>query len=228
MTELKILYDNYGKEKGYKFGWGFSAYIEHRGKRILFDFGEKWDALYQNMNLAGISPEDIGIAILSHDHWDHKGGLKGFMGKNSRASIYLPAGFEGAEVFDASSWEGRVDGRSVIFVRKAMEIADGVYTSGALNSDIGVREQALGIKTDKGIMAILGCSHPGVDVLVETLKEFGDIYGVIGGFHGFDRLEYLKQFELVIPTHCTQKRDEILELCGKHAVKAGAGFSLDL
>ncbi len=227
MTSIRILYDNYGFAKGYKFGWGFSAYIEHGGKKILFDFGEKWDALRHNMKLGGINPGDVDVAVLSHDHWDHNGGLEGFMRENSEARVYLPAGFGGSEVFDAPSWEGALGGRKVDFVKDRLKIADGVYTSGALLSDIGLREQALGISTQKGILAVVGCSHPGVDNLVESLRSFGDIYGVIGGFHGFDRLEYLKQFELVIPTHCTRKRDEILELCGKHAVRGGAGFEME-
>ncbi len=228
MTRITILYDNYQHRKPFAHGWGFSALIEMEEKRILFDFGEAWDALKKNMETAGTSPESIDIAILSHDHWDHNGGLEGFMKENSRSELYLPADFGGREVFDAPSWEGEVNGRKAVFVRDAMRIAPGIYSSGALPSDIGLREQAVGIETDRGILAIVGCSHPGVDELVERLGDFGPVFGVVGGFHGFDRLEYLKRFEMVVPTHCTKKRDEIMEMLGDRALPGGAGFVLDL
>ena len=227
MTLIRILYDNHGYRSDFSFGWGFSAYIEHENTRILFDFGESWDALKNNMNLAGISPESIDLALLSHNHWDHNGGLEDFMRINREADILLPADFGGSEVFDAPSWEGEVNDRDVLFVKDSMEIRRGIFTSGSLPSDEGVMEQALGIRTEKGIVAVLGCSHPGVDELVESLKSFGNVYAVIGGFHGFDRLEYLNGFELVVPTHCTKRRKEIMEMLGPRALPGGAGFSME-
>ena len=227
MTAITTLYDNYGYAEGFSFGWGFSALVKKEGKLILFDFGEAWEPLKKNMELAGVNPEEIDIAVLSHDHWDHNGGLEDFMRVNGHARIFLPAGFGGSEVFDAPSWEGNVNGRKVLFIRDGMELALGVFTSGSLPSDIGLGEQALGIMTDKGIVALVGCSHPGVDELVESLRDFGDVYAVIGGFHGFDRLEYLKGFELVVPTHCTKKRKEIMEMLGPKALPGGAGFSME-
>jgi 7,8-dihydropterin-6-yl-methyl-4-(beta-D-ribofuranosyl)aminobenzene 5'-phosphate synthase len=228
MTKITILYDNYGFREGYRYGWGFSAYIEHDNRKILFDFGENWDAIEHNMKLSGISPEDIDIAILSHDHWDHNGGLKGFLSENEKAEVFLPAGFGGREIFDAPMWEDTLDGREVKIVNHSSEIGDGIYTSGALPSDIGLREQALGIETDRGILAIVGCSHPGVDTLIESLKRFGKVFGVMGGFHGFENIDYFEELELIVPTHCTKKREEILERYPEKAIKAGAGFRLDI
>lgn len=228
MDFLIVLYDNYGFRRGYRHGWGFSVYIEHHGRRILFDFGEDWESLRHNMSMAGISPEDIDIALLSHDHWDHNGGLEGFISVNGSADIFLPAGFGGGEVFDAPMWEGKLHGRKVIYVREPVEISRGIYSSGALRSEMGIREQALGIETEKGILALVGCSHPGVDALVESLKRFGHVYGVMGGFHGFSNLDYLDSMELIVPTHCTQKRDEILSKYPEKSMKAGAGFRLDI
>ena len=228
MARITILYDNYGFAEGYRYGWGFSAYVEHNGRRILFDFGESWESLKHNMSMAGISPEDIDIAMLSHDHWDHNGGLEGFLHENDKAEIFLPAGFGGREIFDAPSWEDDIDGRKVTIVKDAMEIDEGIYTGGALPSSIGLREQALGIRTEKGIMVIVGCSHPGVDSLVESLREFGDVFGVMGGFHGFENIDYLSRLELIVPTHCTQRRDEILRRYPESSVKAGVGFSIEL
>ncbi len=228
MARITILYDNYGFAEGYRYGWGFSAYVEHNGRRILFDFGESWEALKHNMRMAGISPADIDIAVLSHDHWDHNGGLEGFLSENDGAEIFLPAGFGGREIFDAPSWEDDIGGRKVTIVKDAMEIDEGIYTGGALPSSIGLREQSLGIRTNKGIMAIVGCSHPGVDALIESLERFGHVFGVMGGFHGFDNIDYLEKLELIVPTHCTKRRDEILNRYPKKSIKAGAGFSIEI
>lgn len=224
--KLTILYDNYGFKEGMRYGWGFSAYIEHRGKRILFDFGEAWEPLKENMLMMVVDPSSIDIAVLSHDHWDHNGGMEGFLSENDEAELYLPADFNGREVFNAPSWKDRVFGREAVFVKDPIEIDKGVYSSGSLNSSIGLMEQAIGVETEKGILAIVGCSHPSVDALVESLRRFGDVYGVIGGFHGFSNLDYLSNFELIVPTHCTKLRDEIL---GKYkAVEGGSGFQIEI
>ena len=63
---------------------------------------------------------------------------------------------------------------------------------------------------------------------MESLKSFGHVYGVIGGFHGFSDIDYLESLELVIPTHCTKKREEILKRLGSKAIAAGAGFRMEI
>ena len=51
-------------------------------------------------------------------------------------------------------------------------------------------EQALAVKTEKGLSVITGCAHPGIVTMVEKVKsEFPAyrIYSVFGGFHLMDK-----------------------------------------
>ena len=71
-------------------------------------------------------------------------------------------------------------------------------------------EQSLAIKTEKGILVMAGCSHPGVGEIIDAASKFGRIYGVIGGFHGFRDFNRLNGLSLIVPCHCTQYKSEIL------------------
>ena len=67
---------------------GLSLYIETGKVKILFDMGQS-DAFYKNAQKLGIDLSKVDIAVLSHGHYDHGGGLKRFMEINSRAPIYV-------------------------------------------------------------------------------------------------------------------------------------------
>ena len=75
---LTIVYDNtvYKKNIGLKSDWGFSCLMETKDTTILFDAGAKGDILLRNMEKPGINPSTISKIVISHEHWDHSGGLK--------------------------------------------------------------------------------------------------------------------------------------------------------
>ncbi|MCK4479872.1 MAG: MBL fold metallo-hydrolase, partial [Candidatus Lokiarchaeota archaeon] len=41
----------------------------------------------------------------------------------------------------------------------------------------------IAVKTDKGIVLIVGCSHPKMAHILDAVQQFGKIYGIIGGLH---------------------------------------------
>lgn len=55
--------------------WGYAALIEVDGRRLLFDTGGRPDTVLQNARELGLDLSDIDTAVLSHNHWDHTGGL---------------------------------------------------------------------------------------------------------------------------------------------------------
>jgi 7,8-dihydropterin-6-yl-methyl-4-(beta-D-ribofuranosyl)aminobenzene 5'-phosphate synthase len=55
--------------------WGFSALVEADGHRILFDTGAHTDVVLQNARSLGIDLTTVPEVVLSHNHWDHVGGL---------------------------------------------------------------------------------------------------------------------------------------------------------
>ena len=108
----------------------------------------------------------------------------------------------------------------------AGEICEGVFTTGELGRF--VKEQYLIVKTGNGLTIITGCSHPGLENILQVASRFGDIYGVVGGFHGFSKLEALKGIRLIVPCHCTVRKREILNLYPESSVKCSAGCKIKI
>ena len=87
--KLTITYNNEAKE-GFSSGWGFSCLIEADNKKILFDTGDEPTGLLSNMKKLDINPKDIDTVVISHNHWDHTGGLQGFLKENgNKAKVIL-------------------------------------------------------------------------------------------------------------------------------------------
>ena len=55
--------------------WGFAALIEADGHTILFDTGARPDTVLNNARELGIDLSTVDTVVLSHNHWDHTGGL---------------------------------------------------------------------------------------------------------------------------------------------------------
>jgi len=212
--KLTIVYDNEVEKEDLRAGWGFSALIEGENTAsILFDTGADNPTLLHNMRKLGIPVENIGIIIISHPHYDHTGGLSGILEVNKDAEIYVPASFRGT-----------IPGRKVITVTSPLQISEQVFSTGELK---GI-EQSLALKTDKGILVLVGCSHPGVGNIIDAASRFGRVYGIVGGFHGFHDFDRLSGLSLICPCHCTQYKSEITQLFPQQCVRCGAGLVLEL
>ena len=63
--------------------WGLAWHIESQiaadTKQVLFDFAYTSDTLLNNMLLFGIDPSKLDAIALSHGHYDHFGGMVGFL-----------------------------------------------------------------------------------------------------------------------------------------------------
>jgi 7,8-dihydropterin-6-yl-methyl-4-(beta-D-ribofuranosyl)aminobenzene 5'-phosphate synthase len=212
--KITIVYDNEVIQPGLASGWGFSCLIETESRApILFDTGGDGATLLYNMRELGIDPKGIAKVIISHAHGDHTGGLRSLLEVNDIAEIYLP-----------SSLSGLIPGRKVTPVRQPVQIAEGVFSTGELK---GV-EQSLAIRTEKGIVVVTGCAHPGVSEILKAASRFGSICGIIGGLHGFDDFKRLKGLSLICPCHCTQHKSEILRLFPDSGRECGAGLRLEI
>jgi 7,8-dihydropterin-6-yl-methyl-4-(beta-D-ribofuranosyl)aminobenzene 5'-phosphate synthase len=76
VRELKITILSTMLADGRELGeWGFAALVEVDGHRILFDTGANEDLVLKNAQSLGIGLRDVPEVILSHNHWDHVGGL---------------------------------------------------------------------------------------------------------------------------------------------------------
>jgi 7,8-dihydropterin-6-yl-methyl-4-(beta-D-ribofuranosyl)aminobenzene 5'-phosphate synthase len=74
--------------------WGLSLCVEMNCRQLLIDMGAT-DAFARNAERLSIDIAAIDVAILSHHHYDHGGGLRRFLELNDHAPIYLGAAPDG-------------------------------------------------------------------------------------------------------------------------------------
>ena len=160
---IQVLYDNYTSGEGLTADWGFSCLITGTEKAVLFDTGAKGDILLQNMAKMNVAPDAAEVAVISHNHSDHTGGLLSVLGKNGNRTVYLPPSCPKTMVQQVESL-----GAKVVTVTKPVEICRGVFLIGPLGDKIV--EQALAVDTAKGLVLITGCSHPGVIDMAKRAK----------------------------------------------------------
>jgi len=215
MMKITVVYDNRVWKEGLKAGWGFSAYIETgKAPPVLFDTGADSPTLLHNMAGLNIDPGGIGIIVISHDHFDHTGGLSEVLRVNRTAELYLPGSFRWA-----------FPGRKVTTVGKEpVRICRDVFSTGELE---GI-EQSLAVKTDKGVFVVTGCSHPAMSGILGAAGKLGSLYGIVGGFHSFRDFRAFDDLSLIYPCHCTQYTPEIRNLFPDRTGECGAGLVIEL
>jgi 7,8-dihydropterin-6-yl-methyl-4-(beta-D-ribofuranosyl)aminobenzene 5'-phosphate synthase len=200
--KIVITYNN-ELNPGLKGGWGFSCLIEENNKKILFDTGCSGPDLIYNMKKLGYNAQEIDILILSHQHWDHIGGLFEILESNKKVEVFVLKSF-------SENLKNEIRKRAKLReVEHEQEITTNIYTTGLIKNDPD--EQSLILKTPKGIIVIVGCSHPGVDKILDIAKKYGKIYAIIGGFHDFSDFEILKDIKLIGACHCTKYKEKIKE-----------------
>lgn len=87
-------YDAFGAAReGMTQDFGFSTVLRYKGKTILFDAGTDNDLFERNLQTLGIDLAAIDIAVLSHGHSDHTGGLAALLRANPDVELYLPSDF---------------------------------------------------------------------------------------------------------------------------------------
>jgi len=194
MPRLIVLNDN-TPSRGLINDWGWSILIEGR-ERFLFDADTNPLVLAHNSKVLNVNLRNLDFAVLSHWHYDHYGSFEYIAELNPGIKFYAPP--QGLAL--AMRW-----GFQPIAINFGGKIEEEVYTSGVID---GI-EQAIGLETSSGLVVIVGCSHPGVDRMVEeVLKVSGyeKAYLVIGGFHSppIHRLRNLARLsELIAPAHCS-------------------------
>jgi 7,8-dihydropterin-6-yl-methyl-4-(beta-D-ribofuranosyl)aminobenzene 5'-phosphate synthase len=176
--KITVIYDNNRFKKGLETAWGFSCVVTGTEKTILFDTGGDGSILLSNMKELGIKPENIDLIVLSHIHNDHVGGLQSFLEVNHKVTIYMPAAFPESFKDDIREY-----GAKIIEIQGPRELVKGVCTTGTLGTTI--IEQSLVILTEKGLVLITGCAHPGILRIIDKAKEIfnQEVLLAMGGFH---------------------------------------------
>jgi 7,8-dihydropterin-6-yl-methyl-4-(beta-D-ribofuranosyl)aminobenzene 5'-phosphate synthase len=211
--KITILYDNESRIEGLKADWGFACLVECHGVNLLFDTGTNGALLLANMKALGVDPASIDEVFISHIHFDHAGGLSTVLNENQNVKVYAP-----------DPLRGIAPAREVIYVDRPLKLRKHFYSTGLLNN----MEQSLAIQTDKGLIVVVGCSHPGVGNILKAVKPHGTPYALIGGLHGFREFEVLEPLRQVCPTHCTQHIAEIKSRYPDKYVRGGVGEIIEI
>jgi 7,8-dihydropterin-6-yl-methyl-4-(beta-D-ribofuranosyl)aminobenzene 5'-phosphate synthase len=264
-AQITVLYDAFGQTSEMQKDWGYAALVEYGGKRILFDTGNNPDILTHNAGAKGIDLAKLDFVVMSHRHGDHMGGLSYVLRVNPKVIIYAPK--EGFGVFGAdlpstfyrkdpalppeqryyegsppeimrfgSAWPGA----NFRLVDKNTDIAPDVHLITLVSDKSGtleLRELSLAISTPDGLVIVVGCSHPGIDKIVESAAVINPrIHLVAGGFHLVTSsdpdiqkivvaLHDRFQVEYIAPGHCTGEPafTALRKAFGDHYVYAGLG-----
>ncbi len=206
--KIIIVYDNTTSKKGMIEDWGWSCFIETSKRNILFDTGGNGKILLENLVNLNIDPKSIDDVVISHPDFDHIGGLTTFLGSNQDAVVHIPISFRGTRYPN-----------EVKYYDKPTKIYENIFTTGELDK----REQSLAIKTEKGLVLIIGCGHPGVKEIINSISKFGNVYAIIGGLHGFNEFDVLENIEKVCPSHCTIYKEKIKMLYPDKYMEGGVG-----
>ena len=229
-TSVTILYDNIPFVDSLETSWGFAAFIEHGAKKILFDTGGKEDLLIENMRKLGVDTTAIDHVVLSHEHWDHIGGLVRIIEKNKGVTVYVPANMkknriEMIEIFDATPKP----------INQYLKFSDGITL--VHHPDSNPAELSMIISTAKRPVILSGCAHIGIEKVVERAGDFTeeDIFLVMGGFHMHRSTQKQidevvlslkdKGVQFVAPSHCTGENamEAFRKTFGENFIKAGLG-----
>ena len=269
-AQITLLYDAFGKASGMQKDWGYAAFIEYGGKRVLFDTGNRPDILEKNAKAKGIDLSKLDFVVMSHRHSDHMGGMTYLLSVNPKVKIYAPK--EGFGVYggdlpstfyrkDASlpPEQRYYDGNPPEVMRsgsawpkanfelidKDTVIAPGIHLIGLVSNKPGtleLRELSLVIDTPDGAVVVVGCSHPGVEKILEAaVKINARIHFLAGGLHLVvapdDEIAKIVaavhdtyKVEYIAPGHCTGEPTftALKKAFGEHYLYAGLGTRLAL
>jgi 7,8-dihydropterin-6-yl-methyl-4-(beta-D-ribofuranosyl)aminobenzene 5'-phosphate synthase len=268
-ARVTILYDAFGPPSDLRKDWGFAALIEYKGRRVLFDTGNDAGIFARNVERLGVDLSRLDAAVISHRHGDHTTGLEVLIAANPTVPIYAPQEgaffrggapkaflardpsippnmryFDGKDPGDVRSgtpWRGG----NFQIVTSTTEILPGFFVLTTRSDKPGTREMnevSLAVRTPQGLAVLVGCSHPGVEQILDAAAQIdAQLYTAIGGFHlvmapreEVDRvvgdLHDRLKLRRVAPGHCTSEPGfaAFIRKFGNRFDQAGLGTTLPL
>ena len=178
---ITIIYDNYPADPACATDWGFSCLIEGLKRTILFDTGTREDIFLKNAAALKIDLGLIDLAVLSHFHGDHTGGLEAALRKRPGLTLYVPVDKDQNAVLFAERLEK--SGGRLVRVDQPLKLDEGLSLTGMMG--VAIKEQSLILETSRGLVIIAGCAHQGIVNVLEKARQMTGrpIEAVLGGFH---------------------------------------------
>lgn len=223
---IRTLVENKSFQKNLGSEHGLSILIEMNDATVLFDTGAS-DLFSRNAKVMGVDLANVDLAVISHGHYDHGGGLQAFFEHNNRAPVYIQETAFGEFVTPKESdWKyigiPKLKAYEERFVRtqgdvqindnlKILSRTQAIHLNPLDNKvmfkkgmtgyelDDFIHEQNLVLRQDGQSVLITGCAHKGI---VNILEYFYEQEGkwpdiVIGGFHLVNKEWNHEMIELV-------------------------------
>ncbi len=114
--------------------WGLAMHVQsHRGteeRNVLVDFGYTPETLLNNMSILKIDPATFDALVLSHGHYDHFGGMVGFLAANKdRLKRKIPFFVGGEDAFcirrNAGGQFGALDRKAILDAELMLMMSEG-------------------------------------------------------------------------------------------------------
>ncbi|MCK4993926.1 MAG: MBL fold metallo-hydrolase [Candidatus Omnitrophica bacterium] len=235
--KVRIIFNSEAVCEHLSTGWGFSCLVNNE---ILFDTGEKGSYLFNNLAKMDIDIAKIKKVVISHDHWDHTGGLWKLLEKRKGMEVYACPNFSEQFKQKVKKAQG-----VLIELKEISAIAQDIFVTGEIpgtynNKDMP--EQALIINTKNGMSIITGCAHPGILKILRKVKAAfppQEVYAILGGFHLKNEDEIMIEGIVDVfqsmkvkkagPTHCSGKKAEMIfrKEYGDNFITLKAGETVD-
>jgi 7,8-dihydropterin-6-yl-methyl-4-(beta-D-ribofuranosyl)aminobenzene 5'-phosphate synthase len=196
---IKTLVENISDNPNLGVEHGLSLYIETMRHKILFDTGAS-QLFAENARKMGVDLATVDIAILSHGHYDHGGGLKTFLALNHTAKIYMNKNaFQNhysQSIFSQQKYigldQGLLPNPRFVFVEDGLIIDEELELfshiagnrfppsgnqdlymehNGELLQDDFSHEQNLIISENGKILLVAGCAHKGIVNIVNQFYQ---------------------------------------------------------
>jgi 7,8-dihydropterin-6-yl-methyl-4-(beta-D-ribofuranosyl)aminobenzene 5'-phosphate synthase len=173
------------------------------GYKLLFDTGQK-DVFIRNSKILSADPFSSDVCVISHNHYDHSGGLIHLINGSFNSPIYVHEKFlvdrfsirNGKLVSSVGIDSKLLDYKKLVMVKDSItKIHENVYILANVNlendfeaisknfvvkkgddfiQDNFEDEISLIIDSEKGLIIISGCSHRGMINILNSVKRFFD------------------------------------------------------
>jgi 7,8-dihydropterin-6-yl-methyl-4-(beta-D-ribofuranosyl)aminobenzene 5'-phosphate synthase len=195
--------------------WGLSMHAQsQRGsevRNVLIDFGYMPETLNNNISVLKLDPTEIDAFVLSHGHYDHFGGLVGFLAANKgKLKRKLPFFIGGEDCFctresDAGQY-GALDRSAILDADVALMLAEGpavvadhAFTTGKI-AQTSFEKPLRGTREKIGIVNGFGCFPDKVEPAKNTGTFIPDDFE-----HEIATNFLLKDKGLVVLTSCSHR-----------------------
>jgi len=270
VNRVTVLYDAFGKSPELTKDWGFSALVEYEGKRILFDTGNNAQIFERNIKGLKVDLRKLDFVVISHRHADHTSGLNYLLTVNPAVKIYTPDEPFGSfargvpndfyrkdeslaapmRYFGGNPPQMLTAGTpwpqaNFIPVSSPTEVVPGIYLIPTISQTPGtleLRELSLAIRTANGLIIVDGCSHAGVEKILDAaVKVDPHVHILFGGLHlvkasdaDIQRIAAALhdqwKLDFIAPGHCTGEPTfaALQKMFGDHYIYAGLGSVVNI